>query len=374
MVHKVARPKFCKWHLGRPVHVFLPWLKDWKKGIYSRPRTKHARVHHRMKLPVVDVSALRSPTADTEPVARAIGEACREHGFFFVVGHGVDPALQRSLEHVARGFFARPVEEKMQIAMRLGGRAWRGYFPVGAELTSGKPDQKEGLYFGAELSQDDARVRANTPMHGANLFPAWFPSMRTTVLAYIDAMTKLGDVVLEGIALSLGLPREYFAATCARDPLVLFRIFHYPQHDAADADAWGVGEHTDYGLLTLLKQDDVGGLEVKNGATWNAVPFVPNAFVCNLGDMLDRMTGGLYVSTPHRVVAPRSRDRYSFPFFVDPNFDAKVAPIDGIDAAPLARAKRWDDADLSAWTGTYGEYLTAKVAKVFPWLATDNLK
>ena len=110
-------------------------------------------------LPVIDVAPLVGGGA-TRAIADAIGEACRTYGFFYVAGHGVDPALERRLEEASRRFFALPQAEKMEIRMERGGRAWRGYFPVGDELTSGKPDLKEGLYFGSELPGDDPRARA----------------------------------------------------------------------------------------------------------------------------------------------------------------------------------------------------------------------
>ena len=123
-------------------------------------------------LPVVDVSSLvggSGPPAGE--VAAAIGAACRESGFFYVSGHGVPEQLIARLDAASRAFFALPEEDKLEIAMARGGRAWRGFFPLGAELTSGRPDRKEGLYFGAELGPDDPRVRAGRPLHGANLFP-----------------------------------------------------------------------------------------------------------------------------------------------------------------------------------------------------------
>jgi isopenicillin N synthase-like dioxygenase len=111
--------------------------------------------------------------------------------------------------------------------MARGGAAWRGYFPVGAELTSGRPDLKEGLYFGAELGGDDPRVRAGLPLHGRNLFPRQVPELRSAVLSYIDALTDLGQAVLRGVALSLGLDADYFAAGYTASPTVLFRVFRY---------------------------------------------------------------------------------------------------------------------------------------------------
>jgi isopenicillin N synthase-like dioxygenase len=261
--------------------------------------------------------------------------------------------------------------------MALGGRAWRGYFPVGDELTSGKPDAKEGLYFGAELPPDDPRVRAGTPLHGSNLFPDEPPGFRETVLDYMAALTGLGHTLMTGLALSLGLEPAYFADRYTADPLTLFRIFHYPPTpDAPGAEPqWGVGEHTDYGVLTILKQDDAGGLQVKSQSQWIDAPPVPGAFVCNIGDMLDRMTRGLYRSTPHRVRNRSGRGRLSFPFFFDPNFDARIEPIDtgGVAVPEDDRTERWDRASVHAFEGTYGDYVLGKVAKVFPQLRRSAL-
>ena len=249
----------------------------------------------------------------------------------------------------------------MEIAMRHGGTAWRGFFPVGAELTSGRPDRKEGLYFGTELPAD---LR---PLHGPNLFPRQVPELRTIVLDYLDAMTTTAQDVLRGVAVSLGLDAEYFASGYTADPTVLFRIFHYPPSQPGSAD-WGVGEHTDYGLLTLLAQDDNGGLQVRSAAGgWVDAPPMPGAFVCNIGDMLDRMTGGWYRSTPHRVRNASGNERLSFPFFFDPDFTAEVPAL----PRTADGTARWDGQDLRAFTGTYGEYLIGKVSHVFPELRSE---
>jgi isopenicillin N synthase-like dioxygenase len=317
-------------------------------------------------LPVIDVAPLVARTGATAGVAAELRRACESDGFFYVVGHGVDEALQERLEQLSRRFFAQDRETKMRIRMELGGRAWRGYFPVGDELTSGLPDLKEGLYFGAELGADHPHVRAGTPMHGRNLFPD-LPGFRAAVLDYMDAMTQLGHALLRGIALSLGLEETYFAERYTADPLVLFRIFNYPPAAARPEAPWGVGEHTDYGVLTILRQDRAGGLEVKTRAGWIDAPPIPASFVCNIGDMLDRMTGGRYSSTPHRVRNFAGRDRLSFPFFFDPNFDAAIEPIT-LGGAPDDREERWDKASVHEFRGTYGDYLLAKVAKVFPGL------
>jgi isopenicillin N synthase-like dioxygenase len=323
-------------------------------------------------VPVIDVSSLVAGAGDRSRVALEIAQACRDSGFFYVVGHGVDEGLQRRLENASRRFFAADLPVKMEIAMERGGRAWRGYFPIGAELTSGKADVKEGIYFGAELGPDHPRVADGTPLHGANLFPRSVPELRDAVLEYMDAMTHLGHALMDGIALSLGLEASYFADRYTREPLTLFRVFNYPGDPALpdDEPRWGVGEHTDYGLLTILKQDDTGGLEVKSVGGWRSAPPIPGTFLCNIGDMLDRMTAGHYKSTPHRVQNVTRRDRLSFPFFFDPNFDATIAPIVKVDAmlASDDRSARWDHASVHDFEGTYGDYILAKVSKVFPQL------
>jgi isopenicillin N synthase-like dioxygenase len=318
-------------------------------------------------IPIINISALVCEGENRHEVAARIGQACRDCGFFYVVGHGVDEPLQLRLEEVSRQFFAQDLEKKLEIAMSRGGRAWRGYFPVGGELTSGKPDLKEGIYFGAELEDDHPLVKTGTPMHGRNLFPANIAQFRETVLDYMAAMTRLGHSLMTGIALSLGLEESYFADRYTSDPLILFRIFNYPAPSHPETESTlGVGEHTDYGLLTILRQDMSGGLEVKTKSRWVAAPPIANSFVCNIGDMLDRMTGGRYLSTPHRVRNLTAHNRLSFPFFFDPNFNAEVRPIEINLQVNENKEERWDRASVHEFRGTYGDYLLSKVSKVFP--------
>jgi polar amino acid transport system ATP-binding protein len=328
-------------------------------------------------LPLIDVAPLVTGTPGREAVAAQIGAACRAHGFFYVTGHGVAPALVQRLEDLSHRFFELPEATKMQWRMALGGRAWRGFFPLGGELTSGRPDWKEGLYLGTELPATHSLVQAKTPVHGPNLFPD-IPGFREAILDYMAAVTQLGHRLMEGIALSLGLQASYFAERYTADPLILFRLFNYPTQPVPEGldVQWGVGEHTDYGLLTILHQDNVGGLAVHTPGGWIDAPPIAGSFVCNIGDMLDRMTGGLYKSTPHRVKRNTSgRDRLSFPLFFDPNFEARVQRIEGLAGAEALddSAERWDRANVHAFSGRYGDYLLAKVSKVFPQLRDEVL-
>jgi hypothetical protein len=174
-------------------------------------------------VPVIDVAGLVAGH-DDPAVGAALDRACRDMGFFYVSGHGVDDALQQRLDDAARAFFALPEATKGEISMASGGRAWRGWVPLGGELTAGRPDSKEGLYLGAELSTDDPRVATGTPLHGPNLFPAAVPELRAAVLEYLEALTALGQAVLRGMAVGLGLPAGWFHQHLTADPLVLFRI------------------------------------------------------------------------------------------------------------------------------------------------------
>jgi isopenicillin N synthase-like dioxygenase len=340
--------------------------------------------HLPLELPIIDIGCfVRAGDQSTRlGVARAIETACRDTGFFYVTGHGIVAERFAMLEQASRRFFALPVADKRAIDMARGGPAWRGYFPVGGELTSGKPDLKEGLYLGTDLAPDHPRVKAGWPLHGANLWPAQIPELRRAVLDYMEPAVRAGHALLEAVAMSLGLEPDYFAGTYTANPTLLFRIFHYPAvapDEPSQADAWGVGEHTDYGLLTLLAQDENGGLQVHSRRDWIEAPPLAGTLVCNIGDMLDRLTGGWYRSTPHRVRNASGRDRLSFPLFFDPDFTAEIRPLpqhSRIDAPVLAAdaARRWDGASVHAFSGTYGDYLLSKVSKVFPQLSGTVLQ
>lgn len=358
-------------------------------------------------IPCIDVSSLllassssSSSSASLAATVAAIGDACCSVGFFQITHHGVSAELEARLEAASAAFFVLPREAKREIEMAKAGSTWRGYFEVGEELTSGKIDEKEGLYFARELPRSDPR-----PLHGANQWPRaelGGDELRATVTEWMHAMETLGRALLGGIALSLGLPRTHFDGAY-QEPTTLFRMFNYPPHDAEKhgSDCFAVGKHSDYGYLTVLKQDGAGGLQVEAMGSedrWIDVPCIPHAFVVNIGDMLEAATGGLLRATPHRVAQRSSATagRLSWPFFYDPSFEAEIQSIvPFLSPALQARAAearasapaRWDgarfgdldlhgaDADVVATltsSGTktkYGEYLVKKVSLVFPELA-----
>ena len=308
-------------------------------------------------VPIID---LASPTAAID-----IDRACREFGFFAISNHGISNELREAVLRVSADFFGLATTAKQSVALAHGGSAWRGWFPLGGELTSGVADLKEGYYFGRELPID------RRPMHGPNIWPTEPAAMQPLVTEWMEVMEPLAQYVLTLMAEGLGLDSDFFRKTLTADPTPLFRIFRYPPHPPYGADRWGVAEHSDYGLLTLLAHDGKPGLQVKVGDAWIDAPHDPTLIVCNLGDMLDRLTAGRYRSTPHRARNDAAADRYSLPFFLDPGWDAVIEAIDLDDGwvTPADADRRWDRANLRDLHGTYGDWLTAKVSKVFPDLA-----
>src|SRR5262249_5740052 len=157
--------------------------------------------------------------------AKQVEAACRDTGFFYVRGHGISDEVLARLDAASRRFFVLPRAAKERIAMERGGRAWRGWFPLQGELTSGKADQTGGPYLGTDLPPDQPRVAAGWPLHGANLWPAELPELKPAAQAFMSATTRAAHAVMEGVALALGLEADYFARTYTAEPTILFRIF-----------------------------------------------------------------------------------------------------------------------------------------------------
>jgi isopenicillin N synthase-like dioxygenase len=282
-------------------------------------------------LPVIDVSGLSSKNAaDREAVGAQLRAACLDKGFFYIENHGVSESLVNDVFKEAVAFFALPAEQKAEVD-KAKSKANRGYEPLlGQTLEPGAPpDLKEGFYIGSEHGPDDPRVIAGLFNHGANQWPGQPPNFRPVMENYLNVMTELAVRMMGGIALSLHLPQDYFAPYCS-DGMATIRLLHYPpQPPQAGPGQKGAGAHTDFGGLTLLRQDNIGGLQVWDQACdgWIHADPVPGTYVVNLGDMIARWTNGHYRSTVHRVVNASGRERYSVPFFYTGNYAHKVACI-----------------------------------------------
>jgi isopenicillin N synthase-like dioxygenase len=316
------------------------------------------------EIPVIDIAPLVAGSAATGDVAKAIGTACRETGFFYVVGHGVAPELVDTVFAMSRKFFGQPLASKQRAAFS-GPSGNRGWIMLGSEaLDPGKPhDLKEAFNIGLELAPDDPEVKAGKPFRGINCWPD-LPGFRATALAYFDACWSLGRTLHRAFAIDLGLGPDFFDPMFTR-PMATLRLLHYPPPPAVVmAGQLGAGEHTDYGNLTLLATDDAGGLMVRHrSGEWISAPVVADAFVCNIGDCLMRWTNDVYVSTPHKVESPPGRHRYSVAFFLDPNPEANVACLPTcVDAGRPAKY-----APISA-----GDFLHSRLAPTYARAERDD--
>ena len=288
-------------------------------------------------LPVIDIGDLKSPDLSTRrKVADKLRSACADKGFFYISHHGIADELIAEVMAQAESLFALPAERKAQLD-KSRSRANRGYEPMkGQTLETGTPpDLKEGFYIGPELDADDPRVVAGKFNHGPNQWPSGLPGFRPVMERYFEAMVTLSQSLMRSLALSLDLPEDHFD-DFNQDPFATLRLLHYPpQPSGAEPNQKGAGAHTDFGGLTLLKQDDVGGLQVLDQACgeWIYAPPLPGTYVVNLGDMIARWTNDRYRSTLHRVVNSSGRERYSIPFFYSGNPDHLVECIPGCLAA-----------------------------------------
>jgi isopenicillin N synthase-like dioxygenase len=279
-------------------------------------------------LPIIDIGGLSSSSVtDRKAVAERLRAACLDNGFFYIVNHGVPAALIDALFDETKRFFDSPAAAKSAVDKSLS-FCQRGYEPMRAQtLEAGAPpDLKESFYIGPELSLDDPRVVARRFNQGPNQWPAGMPNFRPVTEAYFSTMLGLSRKLMGGLALALRLDEDYFAAYCT-NPHATLRLLHYPPQPANAAPGEkGAGAHSDFGGLTLLLQDEVGGLQVqgKTKGEWIHATPVPGAFVVNLGDMIARWTNDRFRSTVHRVVNASGRERYSVPFFFSGNPDQEV--------------------------------------------------
>ena len=197
-----------------------------------------------------------------------------------------------------------------------------------------RADLKESFNFAFPFQEGDPDITAGRALIGLNQWPDGESEWRAILEDYYREVFELGQRILEAFALALEMPRDFFRQLYRR-PLVRARLLHYPpQAGSTDDGQYGAAEHTDYGTITILWQDDVGGLQVKNrSGQWVDAPTIEDAFVINIGDMLARWSNDLFVSTPHRVVNASGRERYSIPVFYDPDFDVVVQCLPNCSSA-----------------------------------------
>lgn len=333
------------------------------------------------QIPEVDLAGWSSD-ADRAVFADRVRQICHDIGFFQLVGHGVDAEfLERHIEHQRR-FFALPEADKATIDKALSPH-FRGWERVGAELTGGRPDLREQL----DLSVEH-------PVRGLDLHPAYLrldgpnqwvaedvlPGFRDHMADYFDRMSRLADTMLDVFSVGLGLAPDHLRQRFGARPLSFVKLISYPP---TPPDGAGVNPHHDAGFLTLLLQHDAGGLQVRNpDGEWIEVPPRPDAFVVNIGEMLQEMTGNYFVATTHRVIADQHRQ--SSAWFHGPDLTTRLdpLPLDESFAAAVAASPRHagagfmarrseieagvDGISSTAGAGVYGQQLWNYYCRSYP--------
>lgn len=285
--------------------------------------------HSSESLPVLDLSRADDP-ALRDSFRKDLHAAARDSGFLHLTGHGVTAAETSRILELTRAFFALPEADRLAVS-NLNSPHFRGYTRIGHELTGGASDWRDQLDVGAErpapaVGPDDP---AYLWLEGPNQWPEALPELRDVVLQWQARLAAVAHRLLQELLASIGAPADFFDAAFADRPHLHTKLIRYPGSAPSGADQ-GVGAHKDYGFLTLLLQDSVGGLQVVRDGAFLDVPPMPGAFVVNLGELLEIATEGYLTATDHRVVSPAGEvERYSVPFFYNPRLDAVVETVPG---------------------------------------------
>ncbi len=289
-------------------------------------------------LPVVDLSRFTAPAAEREAFLTELRHVLHDHGFFYLVGHGVDPKLIADTVAAAKTFFALPVEEKLKIEM-VNSPRFRGYTRIGREYTRGQQDWREQIDIGneAEALELTPTSPAWQRVIGPNQWPEKVPELKPLLLAYQDEVTRVGISVLRMISAALGAGADAFADVYTPRPNQFLKIIRYPGRDVAETSQ-GVGAHKDSGLVTVLLQDVVEGLRVQDqDGSWIPAPPVPGTFVINTGELLELATNGFIRADVHDVLAPPPGvERFSVAFVLGARLDSQI-PV--LDLAPEVKAE-----------------------------------
>ncbi|MFB7057976.1 isopenicillin N synthase family dioxygenase [Streptomyces vinaceus] len=280
-------------------------------------------------LPVIDLSQADDP-AQRADFLKKLHAVARDTGFLYLTGHGITEAETARILELTRAFFALPEADRLAVS-NLNSPHFRGYTRIGHELTGGASDWRDQLDVGAErpapaLGPEDP---AFLWLEGPNQWPQALPELRPVVLEWQARLAAVAHRLLRELLTSIGAPSDFFDAAFADRPHLHTKLIRYPG-SAPSGAGQGVGAHKDYGFLTLLLQDGVGGLQVRQGDGFLDIPPLPGAFVVNLGELLEIATEGYLVATDHRVVSPPGAvERYSVPFFYNPRLDAVIETVPG---------------------------------------------
>ncbi|KAL2844134.1 hypothetical protein BJY01DRAFT_264041 [Aspergillus pseudoustus] len=283
-------------------------------------------------IPVIDISGyLENDKLKTKEIVNSLHSAFQNPGFLQITGHDIPTQMRNATLSALSTFFSLPLETKLSVH-RNKSPCLRGYEVVGEQTLEAAvgADQKEGFMIGPELPEQGRFLQGPNQWVGEEVEVCL--GFRETFMEYFTAVHELSVKVFRLVALSLGLGEGYFDEFVgSKDSIAMCRAHRYPPTTKEMAAKMrGIGAHTDFGALTLLLQDEVGGLEVyyEPEDRWYPVPYVADAFVVNIGDMLERWTNNRYKSTRHRVISPVSdKDRYSIAFFNEGLLDQVITCI-----------------------------------------------
>lgn len=295
------------------------------------PSTAMPRRASAAEVPILDLGDWIAGGSPAELV-RQLDAVCTSTGFLYLHRHGIPRAVVDAVFDATRRYFARPMEERLRD--KIDERFRRGFMPYGVTQHPGhKPDLKESYEVGVDLPLTDPDVMAGLPLHGPNRWPADAPWLKEAAETYFQHTTALGKRLLRLFALALGEKEEFFLQWCNK-PMVQARLFHYPPQSSPTDMELGAARHTDYGMITILAQDPIGGLELcTRSGEWLAAPWIEDTLVVNLGDMFKIWTNDRYVSNPHRVVNRTGRERFSIPTFFNLEYHAPVACLPSCQSA-----------------------------------------
>ncbi len=330
--------------------------------------TAFYQVDQTLGLPIVDLDGLGSSAHGDDPaslraIAAAFDAACREFGFCYIVNHGVDQATIDDAFAMNAAFHALPLEEKQRVKIN---KAHRGYMAMASSLivtSSIEKAVKPNLSESFMLMHEVAPGTETFPLDGPNQWPEGPAAFHETIGAYDAALGRLCRRMTRMIAVALGLAPDGLDDLFKR-PTTFLRLLHYPPSPAdADDRQFGSAPHTDYGFITVLAQDQNGGLQVRGpDSQWIDATPLRGAFVVNIGDMGSRLTNGLWSSTPHRVINRSGAERYSMPYFYDPSADAMIGPLPnccGEDHPAQFEAVRYGDYLMERIDANYAYRKTA---------------
>lgn len=283
-----------------------------------------------MALVSLDAAALDGGAAARQRFARDLELACRQSGFFLLKNHAIPSFVWRTVLSEAERFFAGPSHRKEALNIRHSSN-FRGF----SQMKNSR-DWREQLHFGTEWP--DGAWSEGRPEYyrlaGANPWPSI--SWAEGVLQYLAAVQKLGFRLLEVLGERLGVSCDRFIGSPKEPPYILLKAICYYAQPGAEQRS-GVAPHCDWSWITLLLQDETGGLEVQGpDGVWQPVPPEPGVLAVNTGELLEVLTRGYLRAAPHRVINPRERPRISLPVFLNPALSARIEPL------PEAPGPAWD--------------------------------